>query len=223
MMQGVRSLRVMRVPFKTETDAFRVAAALGLLTAVAIIVGALSSRAYGVVVFAAGIAAGLTFELAGRESNRGSALMDAAHGPHPHGSAADERHVLVIAGTALSGEPLAAELTGSGGAGVRLDVLAPIHASRMHHVATDVDHERAEAQARLEQSLAWAAAHGFAARGAVGDSDPLVALEDELREFGADEVVVVTEGGERISWLAGRMLDHLSRELDVPIRQVVAG
>ena len=33
----------MRVPFKTETDAFRVAAALGLLLGVSIIVGVLSS------------------------------------------------------------------------------------------------------------------------------------------------------------------------------------
>ena len=229
-MQGVRLARGparvefdVRIPFKTETDAFRVAAALGLLTGIAVVVGVLSSRPYGVVVFAAGIAAGVTFELAGRESGRGSALMDAAHGPHPHGGPAGERHVLVIAGAPLSGEPLAGELAGAGSAGLRLDVLAPIHASRLHHVATDVDRERAEAQARLEASLAWAAAHGFAATGKVGDSDPLVALEDELRDFGADEVVVVTQAGERVSWLAGRMLDHLSRELDVPIRQTVAG
>jgi hypothetical protein len=213
----------MRIPFKTETDAFRVAAALGLLTGIAVVVGVLSSRAYGVVVFAAGIAAGMTFELAGRESRGGSTLSVAAHGPHPRGGDDRERHVLVIAGAVLSGEPLADELKGSGAAELRLDVLAPIHASRLHHVATDVDRERAEAQVRLERSLAWAEAHGFSAHGSVGDSDPLVALEDELRSFGADEVVVVTQDGERPSWLAGRMLEHLSRELDIPIRQVVAG
>ena len=213
----------MRIPFKTETDAFRVAVALGLLAGVAVIVGVLSSRAYGVVVFAAGIAAGLTFELAGRETGRGSPLVDAAHGPHPQGGAAGERHLLVIAGAALSGESLAGELMGAGGAGVRLDVLAPIQASRSHHLASDVDHERAEAQARLEASLAWAADHGFSAKGEVGDADPLVALEDELRDFGAHEVVVVMDAGERTSWLAGRMLAHLERELDIPVRQVVAG
>jgi hypothetical protein len=212
----------MRIPFKTETDAFRVAAALGLLTGIAVVVGVLSSRAYGVVVFAAGIAAGITFELAGREGGQGSPLRDAVHGPHPHGGGARERHVLIIAGTTLSGEALAAELTGSDATNLRLDVLAPIHASRLHHMATDVDLERAEAQTRLERSLSWAEAHGFSAHGSVGDSDPLVALEDELRDFGADEVVIVTHTGEPTSWLAGRMLDHLSRELDVPIRQVVA-
>jgi hypothetical protein len=43
----------MRVPFKTESDAFRVAVALGLLVGAAVLVGLLASRAYGVVVFAA--------------------------------------------------------------------------------------------------------------------------------------------------------------------------
>lgn len=209
----------MRIPFKTETDAFRVAVALSLLAGLAVIVGLLSSRAYGVVLFAAGIAAGVTFELAGRDTTRGSALAEAAHGPHPHGGDATERHLLVIAGVPLHGDALADRLAG---AGARLAVLAPIHASRSHHLASDVDRERAEAQSRLETSLAWAASHGFAAQGRVGDADPLMALEDELRDFGADEVVVVTEAGERMSWLAGRMLAHLERELDVPIRQVVA-
>jgi len=58
----------MRIPFKTEMDAFRVAAVLGLLLGVSIIVGVLSSLPYGVVVFAAGCAAGLVFELSGRET-----------------------------------------------------------------------------------------------------------------------------------------------------------
>ena len=84
---------VMRVTFKTETDAFRVAVALGLVAAASVLVGLLASRAYGVVVFAAGIAAGITFELAGRETGRGSALQRAADAPHLHGASGGTRHV----------------------------------------------------------------------------------------------------------------------------------
>jgi hypothetical protein len=36
-----------------------------------------------------------------------------------------------------------------------------------------------------------------------GDSDPLLALEDALREFPADEVVVVTRPDEEATWLEG--------------------
>jgi hypothetical protein len=211
----------MRLPFKTETDAFRVAVALGLVAVAAILVGWLASRAYGVVLFAAGLAAGVTFELAGRESARGSALQEAAHVPHPHGASGGRRHVLVVAGVRLDGEELRRALGADEEARVELDVLAPILASRSHQWASDIDREREEARERLEASLAWAAEQGFLAKGEVGDPDPLVAIEDELRDFGADEVIIVRHPSERSSWLAHRMVGHLARELDVPVREIV--
>jgi len=211
----------MRLPFKTETDAFRVAVALGVLAGASILVGWLAATAYGVVFFAAGIAAGVTFELAGREADRRSALHEAAHAPHRHGASGGQRHILVVASEKLAGEDLRRELAAAGGAGVELDVLAPILASRSHHWASDVDREREEARERLQASLAWAAEQGFAAKGEVADPDPLVAIEDELRDFGADEVIIATHAREPTSWLAHRMLGHLARALDVPVREIV--
>jgi hypothetical protein len=210
----------MRIPFKTETDAFRVAIALGMVAGASVLVGWMSAPAYGVVCFAAGIVAGLTFELVGREPDRGSALREAVHAPHPHGPGAGSRHILVVATERLGGQELRTALSGAGAA-VQLDVLAPILAWRVHYWASDVDREREEAQRRLDASLAWAVEHGFAARGEVADPDPLVAIEDELRDFGADEVIIATHARERTSWLAGRMLAHLTQELDVPVREIV--
>jgi hypothetical protein len=213
----------MRIPLKTESDAFRVALALGFVAAASILLGALTSRAYGIVLFAAGIVAGLVFELAGKESDRGTALRDAADAPHPHGPTPGTHHILVVAGETLAGDDLGRELRAAGGTDVELDVLAPILASRSHTLAGDIDREREEAQRRLEASLAWAAAHGFAAKGEVGDSDPLTAVEDELRDFGVNEVVIVRHPREQKSWLANRMLGYLSKELEVPVREIVIG
>jgi hypothetical protein len=212
----------MRVPFKTETDAFRVAAALGLLLGVSIIVGVLSSAPYGVVVFAAGCAAGLVFELSGRETVD-HALRDAASTPHPHGSGPGKRHVLVVAERTLGGEELLQQLRAESGQAVELDVLSPVMVSRVHHWAGDVDREREQAQVRLDASLAWATQYGFVARGEVGDPDAMGAIEDELRDFGADEVIIVTHPSERTSWLANRMLSHLKAQLEVPVREIVVG
>jgi hypothetical protein len=212
----------MRIPFRTETDAFRVAVALVIVGGLSILVGVLTSRAYGVVLFAAGLAAGITFELTGREGGPESALQRAAHGPHPHGAVGGRRHLLIVACERLRGDDLRRQLE-VGGADAELDVLAPILSSRSHHLAGDVDRERAEARVRLDASLAWAGEQGFTARGEVGDADPLAAIEDELRDFGADEVVIVMHARERTSWLARRMLGHLARELDVPVREVVLG
>jgi hypothetical protein len=127
-----------------------------------------------------------------------------------------------VAGETLAGEEVGRELRAAG-ADVELDVLVPILASRSHQLAGDIDRERQEAQQRLEASLAWAAEHGFAAKGEVGDADPFLAVEDELRDFGVDEVVIVRHARERRSWLASRMLGYLTRELEVPVREIVVG
>jgi len=210
----------MRLPLKSESDAFRMTIALGLVAGAAALVGWLLSPEYGIVMLAAGVTAGVVFELAGRDPERGSPLRDAAHENHPHGASAGERHVLVVATAQLAGEELRQQLTARGGA-VELDVLAPILASHSHHWTSDVDREREEARKRLQGSLAWAAAHGFAAKGEVGDPDPLTAIEDELRDFGADEVIIAMPPGQHRSWLANRMLAHLARQLDVPVRDVI--
>jgi hypothetical protein len=94
-------------------------------------------------------------------------------------------------------------------------------ASRAHHWAGDVDREQEQAQARLEASLAWASEQGFVAKGEVGDHDAMAAIEDELRDFGADEVIIVTQPSERTSWLASRMLSQLKTQLEVPVREIV--
>ena len=69
----------------------------------------------------------------------------------------------------------------------------------------------------------FAVTHGFDLRTEFADAltDARVAIEDELRDFGADEVIIVTHPRERTSWLANRMLGHLARELDVPVREIV--
>jgi hypothetical protein len=213
----------MRIPFKTESDAFRVAVALGLVGAAALLLGFLVDRAWGIVLFSAGVAAGFVFEFSGREGGRGPALREAAEAPHAHGATGGQRHILVVAGERLAGEQLDRELRAGGGTDIELDVLAPILASRSHQLAGDIDREREEAQQRLDASLAWAAEHGFAAKGEVGDEDPLVAVEDELRDFGVDEVIIVRHSRERRSWLANRMLGYLAKELEVPVREIVVG
>jgi hypothetical protein len=66
-------------------------------------------------------------------------------------------------------------------------VLVPALASPLEAVTGAVDDRRADA----EQTAARLAAQLPNARGAVGADDPALAVEDALRTFGADEIVVV--------------------------------
>jgi hypothetical protein len=74
----------------------------------------------------------------------------------------------------------------------------------------------------LAQTLDWASAHGLSARGHIGDPmHPLLAVEDDLRRFGPDEVIVATHAAERTTWQEGSLIARLRSELDVPVTQVV--
>ena len=75
----------------------------------------------------------------------------------------------------------------------------------------------------MERSLVWAREHGVIARGEVGDPNPTTAIEDELRGFGADEVIVVTHPSEQETWQERGELERLRRELEVPVTHVVVG
>lgn len=144
--------------------------------------------------------------------------------------AEDSRRRLLVTALAAIEEPeTAAEVIeaagvrpGTVGAGaVEILVLAPASNTPLAHWASDVREAREAAQRRLTLSLATLAAARLEARGQVGDTDPVQAVEDTLRVFPADAAVLVVppvEGeGE-----AARTLATLRSRLDLPLRLVEA-
>ncbi len=207
-------------PIVSETDAFRVAIAVAGLAVVSGVVGWLTGAIVGVVVFVVVGLCVLAVYMYLPERGRSRPLLRAAHEHHPHARPA-RRHVIVVANEPLAGDELDAHIRGADSETVEVDILAPVLVSRTHLAYTDIDRELHEARERLSRSLAWAREHGFLARGEVGDpSSPTTALEDTLRGFGADQVIVVTHGsgpGERHERTE---LERLREELDMPVVQV---
>ena len=164
----------MRAPFLSESEGFRfvllTVAAFTAIAAASIVGGAWA----GIPVWAAVTAAALLFYLRGR-SERPARTLELA--PETAVDVARERHVLVVAL-----EPL--------GTGV-LDLIGP--ASAVHHWTSDIDAARAGAERDLDESLALLREAGIAARGDVGDESTLQAIEDALRTFAADEILMWSE------------------------------
>jgi len=106
-----------------------------------------------------------------------------------------------------------AELVGSP-ADVRLVVPVPSH--RLDRWLSAEDEARHEAEARLARSAGTLVAAGLPVSGSVGDPDPAQALEDELRDFAADEVVLLTGNGRD-------PLAKIQHRLGLPLRRVSAG
>jgi hypothetical protein len=55
----------------------------------------------------------------------------------------------------------------------------------------------------------------------IGDSDPNVAIEDALRVFAADEILISTHPPERSRWLEHGVVDKAKERIDLPITHVV--
>jgi hypothetical protein len=134
----------------------------------------------------------------------------------------DERRILVVANETVGGEELLAILR-SKSEGVQENVLVvcPALNSQVRTWTSDEDGARAAAQARLDASLARLASDGIQAEGEVGDGDPLQAMEDALRTFGADEIVISTHPEGRSNWLERGVVSAARERFDVPITHVV--
>jgi nucleotide-binding universal stress UspA family protein len=140
--------------------------------------------------------------------------------PRPH--AAGERRILVIANETVGGHTLRSAIL-ERSLDVREEVLVvtPALNSPIRHWVSDDDDARAAAQERLEKSLAQLAAAGVEARGEVGDGDPLQAIADALRTFGADEIIISTHPEGRSNWLERGIVEHARERFAVPITHVV--
>ena len=140
--------------------------------------------------------------------------------PRPH--AENERRILVIANETVGGETLREMiLRKAEGADEQVRVVVPALNSPLRHWASDEDAARAAAADRLEASLRRLKEAGVDADGEVGDGDPLQAIEDALRTFGADEIVISTHPEGRSNWLERGVVEKARDRFDCPITHVV--
>jgi GABA permease len=204
-----------RNPFRSEAEAYRFL----LLTVgyFALIVAAAAIATWlGLVVFVVLTAAVAWLWLRSRSPE------PVARESIPSRSVENEHRILVVANETVGGEELLAILRGKA-EGVREQVLvvAPALNSQVRHWASDEDGARAAAQDRLDASLARLRSEGIQADGEVGDGDPLQAIADALRTFGADEILISTHPEGRSNWLERNIVDSARERFDVPISHVV--
>ena len=134
----------------------------------------------------------------------------------------DRKRILVVANETVAGRALRGEiLQRAADADVDFLVVCPALNSPLRHWTSDDDRAREHAQGRLEASLAELSAEGIEANGAVGDADPLQAMEDALRTFGADEIIISTHPPGRSNWLEKDVISHARERFDLPITHVV--
>lgn len=204
----------MRNPFKSEADAFRlVLLSVGYFAL--IVIAAAIDRWVGFAVFVVlTLGAILWIVRARREPPVRTAPV--------RRSAPGERRILVIANETVGGETLREEIRRRAeDYEERVRVICPTLLSRMRYIASDEDAARAQAQQRLDHSLSRLREVGVNCEGEVGEADPLQAIEDALRTFGAEEIIISTHPEGRSLWLERGIVRAARERFDVPITHVV--
>jgi GABA permease len=78
------------------------------------------------------------------------------------------------------------------------------------------------AQERLDRTLACLRAEGLEADGHVGDMVPLAAIEDALRAFPADTIVISTHPVAHSRWLKRDLIEQARKKFGRPVVHVVS-
>jgi hypothetical protein len=203
----------MRNPFRSEAEAFRfVLVSVALFAAVAV-AGILGGGWAALGVFLA-LAIGVAIYVKGEPAIREPAVWE-------RGAGDGRRRILVVANETVAGRALRGEIVHRAGEDADVLVVCPALNSPLRHWASDDDRARAEAQTRLDESLGALADEGVQARGEVGDADPIQAIDDALRTFGADEIVISTHPPGRSNWLERDVIERARERYGCPIAHVV--
>ena len=201
-------------PLRSEAEAFRFLIA-SIVYFGAIVIAALIEKWFGVAVFVVLTAGVLVWWFRTRRAERPPKTA-----PRPH--AEGERRILVVANETVGGHTLRSMiLERSLDVQEHVLVVTPALNSPLRHWTSDEDDARAAAQDRLDASLAKLADAGVEARGEVGDGDPLQAIEDALRTFGADEIIISTHPEGRSNWLERGVVAKARERFAVPITHVI--
>jgi len=206
----------MHNPLRSEADAFRWVVVIGVGAVSVIVLTLLTRPVIGVVWAAALIGFGVGFAYRGaRGSLQGNvALTRGGDGKF---------RLLVVANETVQGEALLNEIRERcRDRTCEILVVTPaLPTSRAAHWASDSDEATELARQRMELSLIAIGELGLKAKGEIGDADPNLAIEDALRLFPADEILISTHPPQRSRWLEHGVVDRAREQIDLPISHVV--
>jgi GABA permease len=204
----------MESPFRSEAAAFRFL--LITIGAFALIVlASAASTLLGFLTFLALSAVAVAMYLRQRAPAPEATRVPQLGGP-------DERRVLVVANETVAGAELLSTIsTLALTERTSFRVVSPALNSRLKTYTSDEDPARAVAQERLDTTIARLASVGIEASGEVGDGDPLVAVDDAVRTFGPNEIVISTHPPGRSNWLERGVVESVRARFDVPVTHVV--
>src|SRR3954468_9391481 len=100
-------------------------------------------------------------------------------------------------------------------------VVAPALNSKKRFFLADPDPAIGRADEVQEETVERLGEEGIDAAGDTGESDPLLAIQDALTTYPADEIVLFTHKKGDTNWLEDGVVDEAKKRFDPPVRHFV--
>ena len=100
-------------------------------------------------------------------------------------------------------------------------VVAPALNTKRRFFLSDPDPAIERAEDVQEETVERLDEGGIDAAGDTGEEDPLLALQDALVTFEADEIVLFTHTGGKRNWLEDGLVEQAEERFDAPVRHMV--
>lgn len=131
------------------------------------------------------------------------------------------KKILALVSEPVSGEALQSAMPPGEAKEAEVLVVAPALNTRTRFWLSDTDDAIERADEVQEESVERMQEEGVDAAGDTGESDPLLALQDALQTFPADEIVLFTHPGGQRNWAEEGVVEEAESRFDRPVRHLV--
>jgi GABA permease len=128
--------------------------------------------------------------------------------------------VIALVSEPASGDALRAAIGGRADDAEVL-VVAPALNSKLRFWMSDPDPAIERAEAVEEETVERMVEEGVDAAGDTGESDPVLAIQDALQTFDADEIVLFTHPRGKRNWLEEGVVDEVKERFGLPVAHLV--
>jgi hypothetical protein len=128
--------------------------------------------------------------------------------------------ILAVVSEPISGDALRSAIGGDPGDAEVL-VVAPALTGKLRWVLADPDRAIGRADAVQEETVERLDEEGIDAAGDTGEADPLLAVQDALQTFPADQLVFFTHRKGSRNWLEEGVVDQARERFDARVEHLV--
>jgi hypothetical protein len=128
-----------------------------------------------------------------------------------------ERLLIAVGQAATNAAEVPSAVRGLIDAASEVMVIAPTLPSRLQWLVSDTDAATERADERLRIVLGHLDELGAKAQGRRGSDEPLVALDDAVREFGPGHILIALRPEERAGWQERGLIDAVLVRFGLPV------